>query len=130
MNPQSNSRAAAPPVFKSETVAGTVDRPLPGLPLSVNSHSAIFHGDAAHIGSIKNDDPRFEWNPLFRVQRSGMPPLRNYLAVEAEEEVGPITLHDKPLGGSGFAWHGYVFSLRGRGPRRFPRNERGSAKAK
>ena len=82
---------------------------MPGLPLSVNSHSAIFHGDAAHIGSIKNDDPRFEWNPLFRVQRSGMPPLRNYLAVEAEEEVGPITLHDKPLGGSGFALHGYVF---------------------
>ena len=77
----------------------------------MNSHSAIFHGDAAHIGSIKNDDPRFEWNPLFRVQRSGMAALRDYLPVQTKEKVCAVSLHHEALAGLSLAWHGYVFPL-------------------
>jgi hypothetical protein len=78
------------------------------LRLSVNPPPDIFHSNAAHIWCIKNDDPRFERNPLSRVQRSRMAALRNYLAIQAKEKVCPVTLHHEPLGGSGFAWHGDV----------------------
>ena len=73
--------------------------------LSVSPPADIFHSNAAHIWSIKNDNPRFERNPLFSLQRSRMAALRNYLAVQTQEEVCPIALHHV----LSLAWHGYVF---------------------